>query len=62
VVLPERRFADLGKYTVMAKCVYVPAKVRVFLEYLGDAWTRTPGWHSEKHAVGHVTRAGAATV
>ena len=50
VVLPEWRFADLGIYAVMAKRVYVPAKVRVFLDYLGAVWKRTPGWRSEGYS------------
>ncbi|MFK2931485.1 LysR family transcriptional regulator [Dyella agri] len=44
VVLPDWKFADLGIYAVMARRVYVPAKVRVFLDYLGGAWKRTPDW------------------
>ncbi len=48
-VLPEWRFADLGIYAVMARRVYVPAKVRVFLDYLAAVWKRTPGWRGERH-------------
>jgi len=46
VVMPEWKFADLSIYAVMAKRVYVPAKVRVFLDFLCDTWKTTPGWRS----------------
>ena len=45
-VLPEWKFADLGIYAVMAKRMYIPAKVRVFLDHLSAVWQRTPGWGS----------------
>jgi DNA-binding transcriptional LysR family regulator len=48
VVLPDWKFADLSIYAVMAKRVYVPAKVRVFLEFLAEAWKQTPDWRREK--------------
>jgi DNA-binding transcriptional LysR family regulator len=47
-VLPDWKFDDLGIYAVMAKRVYVPAKVRVFLDYFGAAWKRSKGWKREK--------------
>lgn len=44
VVLPDWHFPDLGLYAVMPERRYVPAKVRVFLDYLTRTWTRTPSW------------------
>ncbi|WP_267222166.1 LysR family transcriptional regulator [Dyella silvae] len=46
VALPDWKFADLGIHAVMAKRVYVPAKVRVFLDFLVDTWKQTPGWRT----------------
>lgn len=43
-VLADWKFSDLGIYAVMAKRLYLPAKVRVFLDYLASAWENTPGW------------------
>ena len=46
VVLPAWKFADLGIYAVMANRSYVPAKVRVFVDFLKEAWKTTPDWRS----------------
>ncbi len=50
VVMPHWKFADLGIYAVMAKRAYVPAKVRVFLDYFGAVWKRTPGWRMDGYS------------
>ena len=43
-VLPEWHFPDLEMYAVMPERRYVPAKVRVFLEFLARNWAQSPGW------------------
>ncbi|QDH68733.1 LysR family transcriptional regulator [Marilutibacter alkalisoli] len=43
-VLPEWRFPALDMYAVMPERRYVPAKVRVFLDFLTRSWAQSPGW------------------
>jgi DNA-binding transcriptional LysR family regulator len=44
VVLPEWKFPELAMYAVMPERRYVPAKVRVFVEFLTKMWKTRPGW------------------
>jgi len=44
VVLPEYRVADLAVYAVYAHRQYLSAKVRTFIDYLGDYFGSPPYW------------------
>lgn len=46
VVLPEWKFPELVMYAVMPERRYVPAKARVFIEFLTKMWKTTPGWRT----------------
>jgi DNA-binding transcriptional LysR family regulator len=46
VVLPEWTLPEIVMYAVMPERRYVPAKVRVFVEFLSKMWKTTPGWRT----------------
>lgn len=46
VVLPDWKFPELVMYAVTPERRYVPAKVRVFVEFLTKMWKTTPGWRT----------------